>query len=128
MKKSEELPVPFSGEIRCCRVCGLRTSFGCIHTADGSAYGPVSWSASPDAVPDGYVQVTIYDDSTDERVATVFGSEANVRLVEQAPALLALLDELRQAIVDCPALDSSDEWTDLVSRSSRLVDEIRGNR
>lgn len=47
-----------------------------------------TWHASPDAVPDGFVQVTVADEKTGERVATVFSAEA-VPLVEAAPDLLA---------------------------------------
>lgn len=46
------------------------------------------WTPSPDAVPEGHVQVTIYDEPRSERVATVFSSQANVDLVLGAPDLL----------------------------------------
>jgi hypothetical protein len=47
-----------------------------------------TWSTSRDAVPDGYVQVTVYEESTGDRVATVFDAQA-LAIIEAAPALLA---------------------------------------
>ena len=52
---------------------------------------PGPWEASPDAVPNGYVQVTIYG-ADDRRVATVFESEANVSLIAAAPAMIVALE------------------------------------
>lgn len=46
------------------------------------------WNMSRDAVPDHHVQITIYSDQTDARVATVFQTMGNAHLVTAAPDLL----------------------------------------
>lgn len=48
----------------------------------------MQWNTSKDAVPAGHVQITVYDESTGKRVATVFESEAHARLIKAAPQLL----------------------------------------
>jgi hypothetical protein len=57
------------------------------------------WYMSRDAVPDGIVQVTISADNGD-RVATVFQTEANARLIASAPTLLAALDKVQEALAN----------------------------
>jgi len=52
----------------------------------------VSWERSNDAVPEGIVQITIYDEGTGDRVATVFQTEANANLIIAAP-------DLREALI-----------------------------
>ena len=54
---------------------------------------PGPWTDSPDAVPDYHTQLTVYAEISGERVATVFQTEANARLIAQAPAMYALLKE-----------------------------------
>ena len=56
----------------------------------------MSWSTSKDAVPDHVVQVTVYDEESGERVATVFKADA-VPVVAAAPDLLAQALRLRGA-------------------------------
>ena len=55
---------------------------------------PGPWSTSKDAVPAGYVQVTVYEEATGRRVATAFEQEANAYLIAAAPELLAALREV----------------------------------
>lgn len=50
-----------------------------------------TWATSKDAVPEGYTQVTVYDEVTGDRIATVFDAEA-VPLIEAAPDMLAALE------------------------------------
>lgn len=52
---------------------------------------PGEWAISRDAVPPGHVQITIYDESTGNRIATVFDRMANAYLIAAAPDLLATL-------------------------------------
>lgn len=51
---------------------------------------PGPWDVSKDAVPDWYTQMTVSAEDG-ERVATVFLSEANARLIAAAPDLLNTL-------------------------------------
>lgn len=53
-----------------------------------SEHTPGPWEATNDAVPDGFTQVTVYAETDGERVATVFRTEANARLITAAPDLL----------------------------------------
>lgn len=52
-----------------------------------------TWATSKDAVPDGWTQITVYEEATGERIATVY-NEAAATLVEAAPKLLEALKEL----------------------------------
>ncbi len=54
----------------------------------------LSWSTSRDAVPDWHTQITVFEERSGERVATVFGSVAHARLIASAPDLLAALSAL----------------------------------
>jgi hypothetical protein len=49
----------------------------------------ISWEQSKDAVPEGAVQTTIYEENSGDRVATVFQTQANVDLITASPDLLA---------------------------------------
>ncbi len=60
---------------------------------------PGPWSRSNDAVPDLYVQVTIYDEAG-ERVATAFQLDGNANLIAAAPDLLEALIEVTAATWD----------------------------
>jgi hypothetical protein len=51
------------------------------------------WQTSRDAVPQGHVQITVYDSNTGNRIATVFEREEHAELVAAAPDLLAALLE-----------------------------------
>lgn len=53
----------------------------------------MTWHASTDATPDWHVQSTVYDEDTGERVATVFGSQANIAMVTAAPDMLRTLQQ-----------------------------------
>lgn len=55
---------------------------------------PGPWEMSNDAVPSGHVQVTVYAESTGERVATAFGRVPNARLIAAAPDLLVTLQNI----------------------------------
>lgn len=52
------------------------------------------WATSKDAVPAGHVQITVYNESTGKRVATVFESEAYANLVKAAPVMLRALQQI----------------------------------
>lgn len=54
------------------------------------------WAAKSDAVPEYVTQVTVYAESTGDRIATVFEREA-VPLVAAAPDLYAALREMVDA-------------------------------
>ena len=45
------------------------------------------WARSRDAVPKGMVQTTVYNNATNERVATVFGDESHADLLIEAGAI-----------------------------------------
>lgn len=67
---------------------------------------PGPWDTSRDAVPDGIVQITVC--GTDgKRVATVFGCEANARLIAAAPEMLATLLTFVRL---CPSAEGLDGW------------------
>ena len=57
--------------------------------AGHAAHTPGPWETSRDAVPPGHVQITIYAESTGERVATAFERNANAKLIAAAPELLS---------------------------------------
>jgi len=50
-----------------------------------------TWEVSKDATPDYAPQFTIYAEDTGERVATVFQTPANARLIAAAPDMLRAL-------------------------------------
>ena len=72
---------------------------------------PGPWEASRDAVPDYHTQFTVYAESSGERVATVFLTEANVTLIKAAPDLLeaakALLAAPFGTLGDCDEYDAA---------------------
>lgn len=55
---------------------------------------PGPWSVSRDGTPEHHYQATVYEGTDGRRVATVFETEANARLIAQAPCLLMALEEL----------------------------------
>lgn len=71
------------------------------------------WNTSKDAVPAGHVQITVYEESTGKRVATVFQSEAAAKLIAAAPALLESLEKLITAILIIDGQDSPPEESDV---------------
>ena len=58
---------------------------------------PGPWEISRDAVPAGFVQVTVYEERTGRRVATAFKEEANARLISAAPDLLEACERVLRA-------------------------------
>ena len=60
-----------------------------------------TWEQSNDAVPEGIVQITIYDTASGDRVATAFQTKENASLIVAAPELLAVLR-------DTPTTDEKD--------------------
>ena len=60
---------------------------------------------SRDAVPNGFTQITIYDETSGERVATVFSEEA-ATLFKAAPELLEALKEA-EAVIRYAAQESA---------------------
>jgi len=56
-----------------------------------SEHTPGPWETSKDAVPVGITQITVYEESSGQRVATAFQNEANARLIAAAPELLEVL-------------------------------------
>jgi hypothetical protein len=83
-----------------------------------------TWSSSPDAVPEGHVQVTVYDESTGERVATVFGSQANVDLVAAAPALYRAAKVLYGLTGRLEGLSPADE-SDVDTGRRHILEALR---
>ena len=74
-------------------------------TTATQTHTPGPWGTSGDAVPHGYTQRwAVNAESNGERVATVFHTEANARLIAAAPDLLAalvgLISELELATCD----------------------------
>ena len=62
----------------------------------GAKHTPGPWATSHDAVPDHHTQVTVYSEGSGERVATVFQTEANARLIAAAPELLEACEEIKE--------------------------------
>lgn len=54
---------------------------------------PPTWATSRDAVPDGWTQITVYEEATGKRIATVYNEPATT-LIEAAPDMLDALKEL----------------------------------
>lgn len=73
---------------------------------ENEKHTPGSWETSRDAVPDGHVQVTVYSEESGERVATVFQTEANARLIAAAPDLLEAARQLVKMLDE-----SAQEWS-----------------
>jgi hypothetical protein len=67
-----------------------------LQSIEGFTPGPLAQSR--DAVPDWYVQITVYHESTGKRVATAFEHKANANLIQAAPKLLAERNALLQAL------------------------------
>lgn len=62
---------------------------------------PGPWAMSPDGVPEAFrPQITVYAEATGKRVATVFESEANARLVIAAPMILEALKAFDEGLRD----------------------------
>ncbi len=58
------------------------------------------WATSNDGVPEAFrPQVTVYDETSGKRVATVFQAEA-IPLIATAPELLAACEELLEMVTD----------------------------
>jgi Zn finger protein HypA/HybF involved in hydrogenase expression len=58
------------------------------------------WRTSNDAVPDGHVQITVHDEATGRRIATVFEEVAYASLIAKAPLLIEAREVL-EACRDC---------------------------
>uniref|UniRef100_A0A6M3Y0E2 Uncharacterized protein n=1 Tax=viral metagenome TaxID=1070528 RepID=A0A6M3Y0E2_9ZZZZ len=69
---------------------------------------PGPWEISRDAVPAGFVQVTVYEERTGRRVATAFKEEANARLISAAPGLLEACKLCAQALQDHVQYDDGE--------------------
>lgn len=67
-------------------------------TEPSRKHTPGPWTTSRDAVPDGYTQITIYSEPTGDRVATVFETPANARLIAAAPDLLEALKQVTEQL------------------------------
>ena len=80
------------------------------------------WETSRDAVPEGYVQTTVYEVGSGERVATVFGTEANVNLIAAAPALLAALEMM----LENAEIDALNEDVPGIEQARAAVAAARG--
>jgi len=82
---------------------------------------PGPWETSKDAVPEGHIQITVYE-PTGRRVATVFETEANARLIAAAPDLLKELKDVREWIQSL--LDATpDEATDFITNNGEQVEQ-----
>ena len=55
---------------------------------------PNKWTFARDAVPEGIVQYTVYEEGTGTTVATVFSDPSNAPLISAAPDILAALEGL----------------------------------
>lgn len=78
--------------------CGWPVSSNSAWKEKDMAHTPKPYMVSRDAVPMGHTQSTIYSEITGDRVATVFQSEANVRLFTAAPEMLEALEEAERVI------------------------------
>ena len=67
---------------------------------------PGPWATLRDAVPEGFVQVTVYAEATGARVATAFETEANARHIAAAPDLL---EAVRDAEDRFSVLEDADD-------------------
>lgn len=79
---------------------------------------PKPWATSRDAVPDGHVQITVYAEADGQRVATVFRTPANARLIKAAPDLAEALQRTVGYIMD--TADRDDPMPSCV-RDARAV-------
>lgn len=75
---------------------------------------PGPWATSRDAVPEWHTQITVYEEATGKRVATVFETPANARLIAAAPDLL---DALRYMVTNAEA----DGWSSFMLGQARDV-------
>lgn len=76
----------------------------------------MAWHASRDAVPEGHVQVTVYDEATGNRMATVFDAQA-VPVVTAAPNMLQALRKV------CDATTVGDA-ADAIAEARQVIYEI----
>ena len=74
-----------------------------------------TWATSKDAVPPGHTQITVYDEATGNRVATVFEAEA-VSTIALAPTMRRYLGEL----LGCCELNMDD----MEPETRKLVAEV----
>jgi len=73
----------------------------------------MTWETSRNAVPEGITQTTIYDETTGERIATVFNAEA-IPLIAAAPELLQLLESCIRVMQRADELSSDARyWIEL---------------
>lgn len=61
-------------------------------------HAPETWETSKDAVPQGHVQITVYDTKSGKRVATVFEREANAHLIAASPDMRAALQAAKDQL------------------------------
>jgi hypothetical protein len=52
-------------------------------------------------------------------------SQANARLIASAPVLVEALQKLRDAAMNTPALDSSQDWTDLIVLADAVLKDAQ---
>lgn len=96
-----------------------------------TSHSPGPWETSPDAVPDGHTQVTVYAERDGERVATVFRTEGNARLIAAAPDLLAAAQEALRVLVNAdlpwtPDEESAVEGLHQALRSAGVAEPLGG--
>ena len=90
---------------------------------------PGPWAASRDAVPDGYVQTTVYAESDGERVATVFRAEDNARLIALAPRMEQALRAITDHIAENPGYPFDVDFECCAVRydnARAILDELDG--
>lgn len=83
---------------------------------------PGPWATSKDAVPDGHVQITVYDEPTGKRVATVFERPENAQAIAALPQLLAALAGILTLVDDCADLMATEVHPD---RINSMCDEAQ---
>lgn len=85
--------------------------------------GPWRYEASTKtirSIPTNYWLATM--DSWDGAI----NNEANARLIASAPALAAMVRALRDAAVNTPALDSSEDWSALIAQADKTLSDATG--
>ena len=85
---------------------------------------PGPWATSRDAVPEWHTQITVYEEATGKRVATVFETPANARLIKVAPEMAAFT----RKVADMGRLSYSNlkaaDFTALVDEARSILSSL----
>ena len=88
---------------------------------------PGPWGTSRDAVPEGYVQITVYAEATGRRVATAFEDAGNAPLIAAAPELLAQLNAFVEFANEWFTKGMPEDWRGRCVCANAAIDKATGN-